>query len=118
MGRFSRQKGKRGERLCAKELSEQLKVPVRRGIQFAGGTESPDCLIEVPTSLHVEAKLVEKLNIYQAMTQAVCDASEVQIPLVWQKRSREESLVTIRTKDLATFAVEVVRLLALNAPAD
>ena len=115
MGRFSRQKGKRGERLCAKELSEQLGVPVRRGIQFAGGTDSPDCLIEVPTSLHIEAKLVEKLNIYSAMAQAVDDASEKKIPLVWQKRSREASLVTVRTQDLAEFVKEAARLIQLEA---
>ena len=118
MGRFSRQKGKRGERLCARELSEQLQVPIRRGIQFAGGTDSPDCLIEVPTTLHIEAKLVEKLNIYLAMAQAVGDASTDKIPLVWQKRSRESSLITIRTEDLAAFVLEAARLIALDVADD
>ena len=117
-GRFSRQKGKRGERLCRDEITEQLGVPCRRGVQFAGGAGSPDVVILVTTTLHFEAKAVERLNLHAAMAQSVEDAGENKLPLVWHKRSREDSLLTMRMKDFASIAAEAVRLIAMTPKGD
>lgn len=114
LGRYSRQKGKRGERLCRDEITEQLGIPCRRGVQFAGGAGSPDVVLLVETILHFEAKAVEKLNIYSAMAQSIEDAGEGRLPLVWHKRSREDSLVTLRMKDLAAVVAECSRLIELS----
>ena len=111
-GRYSRQKGKRGERLCRDELAQQLGVPCRRGVQFQGGPNSPDVVMLVDTILHIEAKAVERLNVHAAMQQAIADAGD-KLPVVWHKRSREDSLVTFRTKDLAAICAEAVRLMNL-----
>lgn len=117
MGRYSRQKGKRGERLCRDEIKEQLGVPCRRGVQFAGGAGSPDVVLLVETVLHFEAKAVERLNLHAAMAQSIADAGEGRLPLVWHKRSREDSLLTMRMKDLAAVVAECCRLIDL-APRD
>jgi hypothetical protein len=116
-GRYSRQKGKRGERLCRDEITEQLGVPCRRGVQFAGGAGSPDVVIQVTTSLHFEAKAVERLNLHAAMAQSIADAGETKLPLVWHKRSREDSLLTMRMKDFAAICREAMRLIEIAPPA-
>ena len=113
-GRASKQKGARGERMCAAELSELLKDPIRRGCQFAGGTDSPDVKFEVISSIHVEAKNVEKLNIKSAIDQAVNDAGENKLPLVWHKKNGCESLIYFRTRDLVNVSREVMRLISLT----
>jgi hypothetical protein len=46
MGRMSRQKGKRGEREAAAELGQLLGVDARRGVQYQGGPESPDVVLD------------------------------------------------------------------------
>lgn len=117
-GRASKQKGARGERLCAAELSQLLNVPIRRGCQFAGraagGIDAPDVLFEVVSSLHVEAKNVEKLNIKNAIDQAINDAGENKLPLVWHKKNGCESLIYFRTRDLVKLSREVMRLVELT----
>ena len=98
MGRMSRQKGKRGEREAAAELAVVFACEARRGVQFQGGPDSPDVVLE-GVNVHVEAKRVEAINIYKAMQQAVQDAGE-KVPSVWVRKNNEESLFIVRTKDL------------------
>ena len=86
MGRMSRNKGKRGEREAAKELSRILGIEARRGIQFQGGPDSPDVITELSDWLHIEVKRSERLAVYEALEQAEDDANG-KVPLVLHRRN-------------------------------
>ena len=106
MARMSREKGKRGEREAAAELGELLGVDARRGVQFQGGPDSPDVVLEdVP--IHVECKRVEALNLYAAMEQAKADAGE-KVPVVWHRRNNQPSVVIVETSRLVDLARAIV----------
>lgn len=111
MGRMSRQKGKRGEREAAAELGSLLGCTARRGVQYQGGPESPDVVLE-GVNIHVEAKRVEALNLYAAIDQAKSDAGG-KIPLVWHRRNGKASVVIVETSRLADLAREVVKATGL-----
>lgn len=96
MGKASREKGKRGERLFAKLLREHG-YDAKRGVQYQGSPDSPD-VVGLP-GVHTEVKFVEKLNLHSAMEQSKRDAGEDEMPIVAHKRSREEWLVTMRFED-------------------
>ena len=106
MGRMSRQKGKRGEREAAAELAVVFACDARRGVQYQGGPDSPDVVLE-GVNVHVEAKRVEALNLYAAIEQAHNDASG-KIPLVWHRRNGKPSVVIIETQNLLRLAREIV----------
>jgi hypothetical protein len=102
MGRMSRQKGKRGERLAAAELGAILGVDARRGVQYQGGPDSPDVVLDgVP--IHVEAKRTERLSLWAAIEQAKADAPEGKVPMVWHKANRRGSVVIVETERLWEF---------------
>lgn len=109
MGMTSKRKGKVGEREAAAELGAVLGVAARRGVQYHGGPDSPDVVLD-GVAIHVEAKRVEALSLYPAVGQAVGDAPEGSVPIVWHRRSRCDSLVIVRTADLVRLAREVVRV--------
>ena len=92
----SRQKGARGERQLAKKLSEHG-YKCRRGQQYSGIQGDAD-VIGLP-GLHIECKVVEKLNILDAMEQSKRDARENEIPIVMHKRNYTEWLCTLRLED-------------------
>ena len=97
MGKInSRQKGARGERLLAKTLSE-YGYECRRGQQYSGIQGDAD-VIGLP-NVHIECKVVEKLNILDAMEQSKRDAREGEIPVVMHKRNYTEWLCTMRLED-------------------
>lgn len=106
MGRMSRQKGKRGEREAAAELGSLLGCTARRGVQYQGGPESPDVVLE-GVNIHVEAKRVEALNLYAAMEQAKKDAPPGSVPVVWHRKNGRESVVIVRTADIVALAAAV-----------
>src|SRR5436190_19688580 len=91
------QKGKRGERAWRDELVAQG-YSARRGQQFSGSPDSPDVVCADLPGLHFEVKAVERLNVTEAMTQAVGDAGG-KVPVVAHKRNRGEWLVTVRATD-------------------
>lgn len=103
MGRTSRNKGKRGEREAAAELGQLLGVQARRGVQYHGGPDSPDVVLE-GLPIHVEAKRTEKLMLWPAIDQAVADAPDGSVPMVWHRPNRRESVVVVRTRDLMRLA--------------
>lgn len=109
MGRMSRQKGKRGEREAAAELGSLLGCTARRGVQFQGGPDSPDVVLD-GVNIHVEAKRVEALNLYAAIEQAREDAGG-KIPLVWHRRNGKPSVVIIETTRLPELARAVAEVL-------
>jgi hypothetical protein len=111
MGRMSRQKGKRGERECAAELGELLGLAegaARRGVQFAGGPDSPDVVLD-GVAIHVEAKRVERLQLWAAIEQAKKDSPPGKTPVVWHKANRRGSVVIVETAMLVDLAREIVR---------
>jgi len=93
-GRASRNKGKRGEREVAKLLTLRG-YPARRGVQYKGGLNSPDVICEPLNFVHIEAKWVNKLNLYTAFEQAKSEAGMEKVPVVIQKADRKEVLVTM-----------------------
>jgi hypothetical protein len=107
MGRMSRQKGKRGEREAAAELAAVLGVTARRGVQYQGGPDSPDVVLD-GLPIHVEAKRVERLDLYAAVKQAAGDAGDL-VPIVWHKRNRKPSVVIVETSRLVDLLQAVAR---------
>jgi len=110
MGRRSREKGKRGEREAAAELAAVLGCTARRGVQYQGGADSPDVVLDgVP--IHVECKRTERLSLWSAMEQAEADAGD-KLPIVWHRANGRESVVIVRTSRLAELARVLPKVLA------
>lgn len=92
----SREKGKRFERLVA-GLFRSIGYEARRGQQYCGANGDAD-VIGVP-GIHIECKAVEKLNLYDAMSQAKADAREGELPVVIHKKNNCKVLVTMEFDD-------------------
>ena len=98
MSKMQREKGKRGERLWRDKCREQGYTEVRRTSQYCGQTgDASDC-VGLP-GIHQEVKFVEKLNVRNALTQAINDSHDKAIPIVAHKTSNCEWLVTMRADD-------------------
>lgn len=96
----SKQKGKRGELYMVKKFKENG-YECNRTAQFKGNTGRADD-IEGIDYIHAEVKFVERLNIHEAMIQAIRDtiaSRRFAFPTIFHKRSREECLVTMRFDD-------------------
>jgi hypothetical protein len=94
------QKGKRFERTISKFIRDNFGIEARRGQQFCGANGDADVIAF--DCLFIEAKGVERLNINEAMAQAVRDCNH-QIPSVWHKKNRGKLLITIQAEDLKAF---------------
>lgn len=92
----SRDKGAKGERELAGKLRE-FGYDARRGQQFCGANGDAD-VVGLP-GIHIECKRVERLNLYDAMSQSVRDAREGEVPTVFHRKNHCEWLVTMRMKD-------------------
>ena len=102
----SRAKGARGEREWARYLRSLGYQEARRGQQFSGSPDSPDVAHGIPGT-HPEVKRTERLNIHDAVQQAVEDAG-ASVPYVAHRRNGGEWLVTIRADDMRRFASMVL----------
>lgn len=91
----SRRKGKEGENELAKVLRE-YGYDTHRGVQYHGGPDSPD-VVGLP-GIHIECKRVEKLNIYDAISQAKRDAG-ILLRAVFHRKNNCEWLVTMPLED-------------------
>lgn len=88
----SRQKGARAERQLAKKLRD-YGYECRRGQQYCGANGDADVVgLE---GIHIECKHVERLNIYDAISQARHDAKDGELPTVFHKKNNCEWLVTM-----------------------
>ena len=96
MGKASRDKGKRGEREVA-ELLRDHGIPARRGVQYAGGADSPD--VVGLDGVHIEVKRSETLALYPALEQALEDARPGDIATVWHRRSGRRWVVVLHADD-------------------
>lgn len=92
----AKRKGSGGERELA-ELLRRAGIRAYRNDQiFRGGLNNPDVTAEVCNlPLHIEVKRVERLNVSEAVNQAVRDAAHGALPIVAHRRNREQWLVTI-----------------------
>lgn len=92
----SKDKGKRGE-LEAAHLLQEYGYDARRGQQYAGANGDPD-VVGLP-GIHIEVKRVEKLNIDEALEQAIRDKREDEIPVVMHRKNRTKWKVTMLFDD-------------------
>ena len=88
----SRNKGKRGE-LEAAHLLKEYGYDARRSQQYAGINNDAD-VVGLP-GIHVEVKRVEKLNIDNAIEQAMRDARDDELPAVFHRKNHKLWLVTM-----------------------
>lgn len=92
----SKQKGAEGERELARKLKE-YGYDARRSVQYNGKDGQADVL-GLP-HIHIEAKRVERLNLYGAMDQAKRDAKNGDFPTVFHRKNRCNWLVTMELDD-------------------
>lgn len=98
MGKInSKRKGKEGELELSHKLQDYGYFNCRRSQQYAGINNDADLL--GLDGIHIECKRVEKLNIYNAISQAIHDAKEGLLPTVFHRKNRCEWLVTMRLDD-------------------
>ena len=97
MSRSQQRKGADGERELATVLNKYGFQTARGGSQTFGTV--PD-VTGLP-GIHIEVKRVERLNIGEAMTQAVKDSERFNdgMPTVFHRRNRQPWLVTMRLED-------------------
>ena len=93
----SKRKGKVGELQWAKRCRDNG-FDARRGQQYSGNPDSPDVVSEDLAAFHAEVKRVERLNIQDAIDQAIRDAGD-KIPYVAHRRNHCDWLVTMRADD-------------------
>lgn len=110
----SRQKGARGEREFA-ALCRQEGYSCRRGQQYSG-IEGQD-VVGLP-HIHVEVKRVERLNVYDAIAQAVRDAKDGKLPIVAHRKNHHPWLITMRAEDWFRLYREFEASMALEEVAN
>lgn len=92
----SRQKGAAGERELACKLRE-YGYNCRRGQQYCGANGDADVVgLE---GIHIECKRVERLNIEDAVAQAVRDKKAGELPAVFHRKNNHPWLVTMPLDD-------------------
>lgn len=112
MGRFSRMKGKRGERKTAEELREvfpEFSEKIRRGLQARLGHDEPD-ILGIP-GVHVEVKTGKQPNPRAALQQAIRDAREGDrgVPVAVIRDDRKEPFAILRWSDFLVMLQTWVR---------
>ena len=92
----SKRKGSAGERELAKVLN-QHGFSCRRGQQYCGANGDAD--VVGLKGIHIECKRVERLNIYDAISQAKADKKDDEFPAVFHRKDRHKWLVTMELDD-------------------
>ena len=94
-GRVSKNKGARGERMLSAFLNS-FGLHTHRGYVHCGQSDLVNLL-----GIHVECKFVEKLNVRQAMEQAIKETGKRKdgMPTVFWKASRKPWLTIMLTED-------------------
>jgi hypothetical protein len=100
MGRASREKGKRGERMAAKLCRALWPSAVRAISQARGGHETADLS---GTPMHVEVKIGKRLDLLGAVRQARRDSGGSRPFLVIGKPDREPPVVVVSWETFATL---------------
>lgn len=99
MGKKEREKGTRGERMLRDYLNS-FGFAVRRGYVFCRESD-----VVGLQGIHIECKNVERLNVREAMQQAIAEAEKRKdgLPAVFWKKSRRPWLTIMRTEDFMTL---------------
>lgn len=87
-------KGRNGEREWARFCRDRGFDGARRGQQYCGANGDAD-VVGISNNLHCEVKRVERLNIHDAMIQAVEDARHDEVPIVAHRKNNTHWLVTL-----------------------
>lgn len=88
----SRAKGARGERELARVL-RGYGYDCRRGQQYCGANGDAD-VVGLP-GIHIECKRGQRLNIDDAMLQAIRDRREGEFPAVFHRKNNGKWMVTM-----------------------
>lgn len=107
MGKHQREKGKRGEREAAIELTFLLGTLVERTQQFKGSPQSAD--LEGIPGLHLEVKRVERLSLYPALEKAESESGN-DCPVLLHRRNGKRWVFIGYLDDLLTVSNAVVDL--------
>ena len=97
----SREKGANGERELANLLKLNYGFECRRGQQYCGANGDAD-VVGLP-GIHIECKRVERLNIDEALEQAIRDKKENEIPAVFHRKNHKNWKVTLKLEDFMTM---------------
>jgi len=112
----ARNKGNKGEREWRDVLNSTFgakfaRTPLSGGLDLKGDIMrtygSPKTIAD---EFHWEIKRVEKLNIHQAMAQAIRDSRPPLLPCVPFRRNHEEWMICIQAKDFLNLLVELSEL--------
>lgn len=99
-GKFSKNKGKTGERELVQILRRMGFAGVRRGQQYSGGETSAD-LVGLE-HIHVEVKRTEQFHLWAALEQAAGDAGDSgNMPVVFHRKNRRPWVVVMSLPDWA-----------------
>lgn len=98
-GKASRDKGRRGE-ILLRDYLNSFGLAVRRGYVFCRESD-----VVGMQGIHIECKNTEKLNVREAMDQAVREAEKRKdgLPAVFWHKSRKPWLTIMRTEDFMTL---------------
>lgn len=97
----SKAKGKRGEREWAIFCRSRGHSDARRTAQYCGNTGDASDVVGLP-GVHQEVKRVERLNVDEAMAQAIHDAKMAgngDLPIVAHRKNGRPWLVTMVAED-------------------
>lgn len=109
MGKMSREKGKTGEREFA-ALCREYGFDAKRTAQHMGKDGGMADVIGLP-GIHVEVKRTERLNLSDAMAQAIRDTgASGKTPIVAHRKNRESWLVTLSAADFLRMQKELCAL--------
>lgn len=106
-GRSSQRKGRGGElEIC--HIFQAHGIDARPGQAVSFGS-TPD-VVNIP-HVHAEIKRVERLNVPEAMAQAVRDSEKFGdgVPCLFHRRNRQGWLCTMRLEDWLTVYTEFYR---------
>lgn len=103
MGKFSRQKGKRGEREAVHAARLHWYAPKARRAQQVDGGLTADVVNALPEA-HVEVKRVARLGVTKYLVQADADRQAHEYPVVLARADGGDWLVIFRMSDSARFA--------------
>lgn len=107
MGKFSRNKGVRGEQELAWKLRELGFNGVYRSQQFCGSATSAD-LLGVP-GIHAEVKRCESLSLYKAYEQAKRDSGDSgDMPTIFHRRNGKRWLAVVSLEDWAKLYLNYI----------
>lgn len=114
MGRMQRNKGARGEREFAAEMTRLFGCEAHRGRQYHGGSDSPDVKTSIP-GLHFEVKRSETFNVYKALEQAIDEAGDNEVGVVGHRRNNKPWVVCCCLDDLPRVVTQLYLEAAKNA---